>query len=120
MTVNGTAWCTSGTWSGSDIRWKESVEILPNPLEKLLRLRGVQFDWKRKEFKGNNFPEGRQIGIIAQELEKEFPELVTTNPHGYKAVAYDRFTVVLLEAIKEQQRQIQVLRQDIEQLERNL
>jgi len=116
LTVNGTAWCSSGAWTGSDIRWKENVATLPNPLEKILRLRGVEFDWKREEFEDNNFPEGRQIGIIAQELETEFPELVTTNPEGYKGVAYDKLSVVLLEAIKEQQRQIHALRQDIEQL----
>ncbi len=48
--------------------------------------------------------EGTQIGVIAQELEKEFPELVTTlGNESYMAVDYGRFSVVLLEAIKEQQ-----------------
>ena len=116
LTVAGTSWCTSGAWSGSDIRWKENIETLSNPLERVLRLRGVKFDWKQEEFKDNNFPEERQIGIIAQELEKEFPELVTTNEDGYKAIAYDRFTAVLLEAIKVQQKEIDELKEDIERL----
>jgi len=116
LTVAGTSWCTSGSWSGSDIRWKENIETLSNPLERVLRLRGVKFDWKQEEFKDNNFPEERQIGIIAQELEKEFPELVTTNEDGYKAIAYDRFTAVLLEAIKVQQKEIDELKEDIERL----
>jgi len=120
LTVSGTAWCTSGDWSGSDIRWKENVETLPNLLEKVVRLRGVRFDWKREEFKGNNFPEGRQIGIIAQELEKEFPELVTTNGDGYKGIAYDRLTAVLLEAIKAQQEQMKELKAEIADLKANL
>jgi len=113
LTVNGTTWCISGAWAGSDLRWKRNVKTLENPLHKLLRLRGVEYDWKREEFKGNNFPEGRQIGIIAQDMEKEFPELVTTDKDGYKAIAYDRFTAVLLEAIKAQQKEIEGLKQEI-------
>jgi hypothetical protein len=134
LTVSGTAWCTSGAWSGSDLRWKENITALSNPLDKLSRLRGIEFDWKRKEFATNHFPEGRQIGIIAQEMEKEFPELVTTDKDGYKAIAYDRFTAVLLEAIKalqqiqqkqesrlqEQEKRIQKDEQDIASLKAEL
>ena len=86
LTVGGTAWCTSGAWTGSDIRWKKNIKTLPNPLEKLLKLRGVNFDWRTQEFKDNHFPEGRQIGIIAQEMEQEFPELVTTDKDGYNVL----------------------------------
>jgi hypothetical protein len=118
LTVSGSAWCTSGAWSGSDLRWKENIVNLDDPLPKLLRLRGVSYDWKRREFKGNNFPEGRQIGIIAQEMEKEFPELVSTDRDGYKAIAYDRFTAVLLEAIKAQQQQIELLKAEIANLKK--
>lgn len=116
LTVSGTAWCTSGAWSGSDLRWKKNIATLDNPLPKLSRLRGVEYDWRRQEFKANHFPEGRQIGIIAQELEKEFPELVTTDNDVYKAIAYDQFTAVLLEAIKEQQQEIEELRREVAKL----
>jgi len=120
LTVNGTAWCTSGAWSGSDLRWKENIAPLANPLEKISRLRGVEFDWKQSELKEHRFPEGRQIGIIAQELEKEFPELVTTDNNGYKAIAYDRFAAVLLEAVKAQQQQIEGLKAEINHLKKQL
>ena len=99
--VAGTAFCTSGSWSGSDVRWKESVERLASPLEKIERLRGVSFYWKNAESTGLNFPAGRQIGVIAQEIEQVFPELVTTGGDGYKAVAYDKLGAVLIEAVKE-------------------
>ena len=102
-----------GACGASDLRWKENIATLDDPLEKISRLRGVEFDWKRKDFKENNFPEGRQIGMIAQEVEKEFPQLVTTDGKGYKAVAYDRFTAVLLEAIKSQQEEIQGLKKEL-------
>jgi septal ring factor EnvC (AmiA/AmiB activator) len=49
---------------------------------------------------------GRQIGVIAQEVEKVFPELVTTSDRGYKMVDYSKFTPVIIEAMKEQQKQI--------------
>ncbi|MBT8420744.1 MAG: tail fiber domain-containing protein [Gammaproteobacteria bacterium] len=51
----------------------------------------------------------RQIGVIAQELEKEFPELVSTDNEGYKSVAYSKLTAVLIEAIKAQQSRISEL-----------
>ena len=54
--------------------------------------------------------EGRNIGFIAQELEKEYPELVVTGEEGIKSVAYDKMTAVLVEAVKEQQKQIDELR----------
>jgi hypothetical protein len=112
--INGVTWCTSGTWSGSDIRWKKNIETLNNPLPKLSRLRGVTFDWRSQgETNNMKFPEGRQIGIVAQELEKEFPELVTTDKDGYKATAYDKFTAVLLEAIKAQQKEIEELKSEV-------
>jgi len=110
--VNGSAYAT-GAWSSSDLRWKKNITTLDNPLEKLLRLRGVKFDWKRKEFKDRNFPEGKQIGIIAQELEKEFPELVMTDSEGYKSIAYDKLTAVLLEAVKAQQKEIEGLKKEL-------
>jgi len=120
LTVNGVASCNLGVWSGSDLRWKKDISILDNPLEKLLRLRGVKFDWKQKEFKDKNFPSGRQIGIIAQEMEKEFPELVMTDKEGYKSIAYDKFTAVLLEAVKEQEDKIESLQDSINSLKSRL
>ena len=120
LDISGSAWCTGNIWGSSDLRWKKNIVTLPGPLEKLSRLRGVEFDWKREEFKENNFPEGRQIGIIAQELEKEFPELVSTDNAGYKSIAYDKLTAVLLEAVKELEEKIQKQGDLLRSLEREL
>jgi hypothetical protein len=107
LDVNGTAYVSGGAWSGSDIRRKKNIVPLSgNTLDKVLKLRGVKFDWKQEESKNIKFPKERQIGLIAQEVEKEFPELVSTDGLGYKAVAYDRFTAVLLEAVKAQRKEI--------------
>jgi hypothetical protein len=113
--VNGDAYCT-GSWSGSDIRWKKDIKPIESSLEKIKRISGVSYRWKTDEFKDLNFDDDRHIGIIAQEMEKVFPELVNTNDDGYKAVAYDKLTAVLLEAVKEQQDQIEALQQRIKEL----
>jgi hypothetical protein len=120
LDVNGVAYCTLGAWSGSDIRRKTNIAPLSgNTLDEISKLRGVKFDWKQEESKDIKFPKERQIGLIAQEVEKEFPELVSTDGLGYKAVAYDRFTAVLLEAVKAQQRDIESLKAELDQLKRS-
>ena len=118
LDVGGSIRGTSPVWTSSDIRWKENVTTLSNPIEKILRLRGVEFTWKRKEFKNKNFPEGKQIGVIAQEMEKEFPELVSTDNEGYKNVSYEALTPILLEAVKAQQQEIQALKVEVEKLKK--
>jgi len=94
----------SWTWNVgpiSDLRLKKNVEGLTNVLEKIESLRGIRFEWRKEEFPKMALSEGKQIGIIAQEAEKEFPELVATDSDGYKGFAYDKFMAVLLAAIKE-------------------
>ena len=64
--------------------------------------------------------EDKQIGFIAQEVEKIYPELVTVGPDGFKQVDYDKFTPILVEAIKEQQDQIAYLEDKNAELEQRL
>jgi hypothetical protein len=63
------------------------------------------------------FANQKDIGLIAQDVEKVFPELVAENEQGYKGIAYSKLTAVLVEAIKEQQGQIATLEQENTQLE---
>lgn len=100
----------------SDIRLKDNLIPLDGVLDSLKKLKGVRFNWKNKSF-GTR----QEIGIIAQEVEKEFPQLVYTDPRsGYKFVKYEKFTPVLIEAIKEQQKEIEELRKEIRTLRKNL
>ncbi len=85
----------------SDVRFKTDISYLQNSLEKVMRLRGVNYRWRRDEFPQRDFEEGNQIGFIAQELESLFPEMVMTDSEGYKSVDYGRLTPVMVEAIKE-------------------
>ena len=108
--VNGQGGALNGFVTGSDLRLKKNIERLNNVNEKIKNINGVKFDWRVSEFPDRNLPKTRQIGMIAQEVEKEFPELVITDSNGYKSLAYDRFTAILLEAVKEQQNEIDALK----------
>lgn len=113
--ISGNGWITSA-WSTSDARFKKDVEKISNPLDKLKVLEGITFNWRKDEFPQMNFTAGRQYGLIAQDVEKIIPELVNTDNEGYKSVAYDKLTVVLLEAVKAQQKEIEELKKEIEEL----
>ena len=76
-------------------------------LERLERIRGVSFDWNELYESVGHSTGHREIGVVAQEVEAVFPELVSVwGDEKYMAVDYGRFTAVLVEAVKEQQRQI--------------
>ena len=82
---------------------------LDHVLDKIQQLRGVYFDWNQLARDTYSVKDKNQIGVLAQELEAVYPELVITNDKGYKMVAYSKLTPVLLQAIKEQQQQIDAL-----------
>ncbi|MBW6499686.1 MAG: tail fiber domain-containing protein [Bacteroidales bacterium] len=103
------------TTSTSDIRLKENIQTLQGGLDKVLQLRGVSFTWI------NNPEYGQRIGFIAQEFEKVIPELVFTNQtDGFKGINYAEVSAVLVEAIKEQQTQIDRLQQENQHLSARL
>ena len=101
----------------SDGRFKTNVTALANPMQKLMLLNGVNYYWKTSAFPNMNFSENRQIGFIAQDVEKLFPEMVFTDETGYKSIDYSRLTPVLVETIKEQQKEINELFKRINKLE---
>jgi hypothetical protein len=117
--VAGSAYSTGG-WSGSDARWKKNLEPVKNVLPGILSLTGYRFDWKKDEYPEFNFDDERQIGLVAQEVEKIFPELVRTENGGYKSVSYEKLSVLLLEGIKEQQKQIDEARKDNDELQKEI
>jgi len=85
------------SWTtASDVRFKKDISILENSLEKLCRLQGVTYHTLEEK----NFDK-KHIGFIAQEVEKEFPEVVIVDNKGYKAIDYGRVNAIAIEAIKE-------------------
>ncbi len=104
----------------SDIRYKKDIAPIGNALNNVMKLQGVSYNWKTEEFPDNYFTTKHQLGIIAQELEKIYPELVETDAKGYKTVDYSKMAPVLIEAIKEQQRQLTAQQAQINSLKNDI
>jgi hypothetical protein len=96
-------------YSSSDRRWKTNIKNIDSPLEKISQINGVEFDWIEDEPVHGN--KGHDIGVIAQEIEKILPDAVQTRESGMKAVKYEKVIPLLIEAVKEQQKQIEELKQ---------
>ena len=96
----------------SDERLKTNVTTIENALTKVQAMRGVMFD-KVDSLSGET---KHSTGVIAQETESVLPEVVHNNDTGYKSVAYGNIVGVLIEAIKEQQEQINSLKIEISRL----
>ena len=91
----------------SDERLKDNIVQLGGALDKVNQLRGVSFDWK--EAPEVHSHEGNDIGVIAQEVEAVYPELVHERENGYKAVDYVKLSAVLIEAVKELSAKVEAL-----------
>ena len=95
----------------SDRRLKENIQPVSDALGKLQNISGVTFDWSDEEIERRGGEDGyfvrkNDVGVIAQEIEAILPEAVATRPDGYKAVRYELIIPLLIESIKDQQRQI--------------
>ena len=104
----------NATTHHSDRRWKKNIDSIENPLQRILMVEGKKYEWRIDEFKEMNFPEGEHYGVIAQQIEGIFPNLVLTGANGYKSVDYGHMTPILIEAIKEQQAIIEAQKKEIE------
>ena len=98
-------WAPGTITAASDGRLKQNIKPLTNTLSKLDRLRGVSFQWNHLAATSVGNKEGQKaIGMIAQELQKVYPELVVASKNGnqeYLSIDYGKFTAVLLQAVKE-------------------
>ncbi|MBF9220536.1 tail fiber domain-containing protein [Hymenobacter ruricola] len=91
----------AGVTLTSDARFKQQVRPLTGALAAVQQLRGVRYQWNALGVQRGGTAGQEQIGLLAQELEQFYPELVRTDEAGYKSVNYARLTPVLLEALKE-------------------
>ncbi|NJO92505.1 MAG: tail fiber domain-containing protein, partial [Chloroflexia bacterium] len=105
--VNGTSSGTSDWATPSDMRLKTNILTIPSALGKVLQLRGVSYNWKDSEA----FDNKKHIGFLAQEVEKVVPEVVINNNDSY-SMQYAPITALLVEAMKEQQDQINRLTEE--------
>lgn len=95
----------------SDRRLKENISPITGAVNKLKRIGGYEYDWNNKSYR-----EGHDVGVIAQEVQRTVPEAVRESTEGYLQVNYDKLVPLLIEAVKEQQTQIEELRAEIKKL----
>jgi hypothetical protein len=130
----------TGFWQSSDERLKKNIIPVENAIDRLMQLKPRSYDFKTDEYDFMHLPAGKQYGFIAQELEKVFPEMVreieqpkseTKEKDGqpqqetadetftFKGVNYQMMIPVLTEAIQEQQKQIEALKAELDQLKKS-
>ena len=95
----------------SDERLKGAIETIPNALDKVCQLDGITFNWNDKAV-GKDLV-SREAGVIAQQVQKVLPEIVTERDTGYLAVKYEKLVPLLIEAIKELRAEVADLKQKI-------
>ena len=118
LEVNGDVCIPAGNaYVGSDRRYKKGIAPLEGALENLMKLSGNRYQMRINEFPNLAFKEGDQLGLIAQEVEEVYPELIMTSSNGFKAVNYDGMIPVLVQAMKEQQEIIDQQNEKIESLQ---
>lgn len=110
LTVSGSVNVTGDitAYHTSDARLKDNVTPIADALSKVKQIGGYEFDWNN-----NSEHSGHDVGVIAQEIEKVLPEVVAERDNGYKAVRYEKIVALLIEAVKQQQSQIDELKLDL-------
>jgi hypothetical protein len=104
---------SAGHVTVSDARLKDNIQPVAGALDKVSRLRGVWFNWKDETTAAAR---PLHLGLLAQEVQAVAPEAVVETKGGLLAISSQAMTVLLLEAMKEQQKQLGVLRGALEEL----
>lgn len=117
--VTGTPYCSGCTafTNNSDSRLKKNIEPLSGALDRLLRLRGVTFEWKDPSEHGNHT--GLQRGFIAQEVEKVLPEWVGVDDKGFKTLNLTGIEPMVVESLRTLKQENDALRDRVRALENN-
>ena len=97
----------------SDVRLKKSIQPFPAVLDNLVRLQPVSYNWRTEEYPQFRFSSGKEIGLIAQEVEKAFPDMVSTDQAGYKRVNYGELPLLMLQAIRELKAENEKLQEEL-------
>lgn len=108
ITVRGTVMGSGPYVDSSDIRFKKNVSPITNALDKVCAMGGDYYEYRLEEYPDRGFESGRQMGWIANTVEKVAPELVREDSEGFKHVAYARSSALLAAAVKEMKDQFEV------------
>jgi hypothetical protein len=85
----------------SDLRLKTNIQPFDPILTRLVNLQPVHFDWRAREYPEYHFGTLRSYGLIAQDVERDFPELVSADQRGFKSVNYSELPLLLLQGIRD-------------------
>ena len=111
---------TAGSWLGnSDARLKKNIFPVTNALDKLLQLKGVQYEWNDNKT-GYPRPAGMQMGFTAQNVQEVFPEKVSTDAQGYLQTAYGTYDPLIVEAIRELKNENDLLKKELAEIKKLL
>jgi len=94
-------------FGSSDERLKDNIQPIENSLNKVDKIGGYTFVWNDKQ----STYEGKDVGVIAQEIEEVLPEVVMTRGNGFKAVKYEKIVPLLIESIKELKQEVDEIKQ---------
>ncbi|MEA3448152.1 MAG: tail fiber domain-containing protein, partial [Bacteroidota bacterium] len=100
----------------SDANLKTNINDIDDALQKTMQLNGISFEWDTEQSPERNLEPGTNFGIIAQEIQPIFPEVVKTDANGFLYIDYTSLVPVLVEALKEQQTEINHLQQQMNDL----
>jgi len=115
---SGNVLCTNHVYAEADV-WayyssdpilKENKELIDNPLEKICKLGGYSFDWKDEAEEIGSHLKGHDYGLMADEVQRLFPEMVHTRENGIRAVKYDKLVPLLIEGIKELKQELNMIK----------
>ena len=109
---------TSGdivAFGSSDRELKDNIQPITNPLEKMDKIGGYTFVWNDNQ----STYKGKDIGVVAQEIQSVLPEIVATRANGYLGVKYEKIVPLLIESIKENTKKIKELEQEINEINKN-
>ena len=106
----------AGTCS-SDRRLKKDITPFAPALDKVAALQPVTYFWRANEFPNRHFGNGRNYGLIAQDVEAVLPELVATESDGYKAIDYSELPLLTIQAVKELKAENDALKKRVDALE---
>jgi hypothetical protein len=118
--VNGSAFAVAGVWAPSDRRYKKEVRELDRPLDIVMQLEGIQYEFDKAAFPSLRFDDGTNIGFVAQDVARVLPEAVRQDSEGFYAINYSAVVPVLVEAVKAQQATIEHQSKRIEELEKGI
>lgn len=118
--IDGTLFSKKGTYELAEYAEKNSIiEVNVIDVEKLLELQPEYFMWNQPEAhgEGGNLPETRQIGLNPAHVQDFFPELVKTDSRGNLYINYSKLSIILLEALKEQNERLETIESRLQAIE---